>query len=585
MVFLNPSILLGLLAASIPILIHLLNFRKLQKVEFSTLSFLKELQKSKIKKIKIKQWLLLLLRVLIITFLVLAFARPTLENVSIAGSTSTAKSSSVFIIDNSFSMNHIGDEGSNFNRSKKKAKEIISQMEDGDQFCFVLTNDSIITTTKIEQSLKIIDNLETDFLSEETFSKIERAISFLNESQNINKEIFLFSDFQKSTFVKENSVDSISSVITQKDIKFYSFDMSLENSKNISINNLQLRNSIIEINKPLTFSATINNHSKENINNITASLFLNNKRVAQQNVNLNQWEKKNIELETSLSSTGLIEVRIELEEDNIVEDNIFYLNFWVPKKIETLLLYENLSDLVFIESAINSYSKSNQIEITKLKISNSANENLEKYNVIFLISGEVGNAHNLSDYLNNGGSLVFIPSNDITISKLSNIKRAIDLPSFKNIVFSSTNSDYLEFSTINFNHPIFISLFEKNKKTEIESPAIFKYIKFDPSSKINSIINLIDGSIFLGEYNIGAGRVLFMNTSPILEWSNLPLKGIFAPLISRMVLYLSSKQNNNNSYLPGEVINLAVNQLAFPLIDAELPTGNDKINLQNNKRN
>ncbi len=105
MVFLNPSILLGLLAASIPILIHLLNFRKLQKVEFSTLSFLKELQKSKIKKIKIKQWLLLLLRVLIIVFLVLAFARPTLENVSIAGATSTAKSSSVFIIDNSFSMN------------------------------------------------------------------------------------------------------------------------------------------------------------------------------------------------------------------------------------------------------------------------------------------------------------------------------------------------------------------------------------------------------------------------------------------------------------------------------------------------
>ncbi len=52
MVFLNPSILLGLLAASIPILIHILNFRKLKKVEFSTLAFLKELQKSKIKKYK-----------------------------------------------------------------------------------------------------------------------------------------------------------------------------------------------------------------------------------------------------------------------------------------------------------------------------------------------------------------------------------------------------------------------------------------------------------------------------------------------------------------------------------------------------
>ena len=70
------------------------------------------------------------LRILIIIFLVLAFARPTLENVNIAGTTSTAKSSSVFILDNSFSMNYIGDDGSNFNKSKKIAKEYISKMEE-----------------------------------------------------------------------------------------------------------------------------------------------------------------------------------------------------------------------------------------------------------------------------------------------------------------------------------------------------------------------------------------------------------------------------------------------------------------------
>jgi len=85
MLFLNPAILLGLLASLIPILIHILNFRKLKKIEFSTLIFLKEIQKSKIRKIKIKQWILLVLRTLIIIFLVLAFARPTLDNVSLPG--------------------------------------------------------------------------------------------------------------------------------------------------------------------------------------------------------------------------------------------------------------------------------------------------------------------------------------------------------------------------------------------------------------------------------------------------------------------------------------------------------------------
>ena len=78
MTFLNPFVLLGLAAAAIPILIHLLNKRKLRTIDFSTLSFLKELQRNTMRKIAIRQWLLLLLRTFMILFLVLAFSRPAL---------------------------------------------------------------------------------------------------------------------------------------------------------------------------------------------------------------------------------------------------------------------------------------------------------------------------------------------------------------------------------------------------------------------------------------------------------------------------------------------------------------------------
>ena len=64
MIFLNPTILLGLLAASIPIILHFLNLRKIKRIEFSTLAFLKELQKSKIKK-KDADYLIDILRYLI----------------------------------------------------------------------------------------------------------------------------------------------------------------------------------------------------------------------------------------------------------------------------------------------------------------------------------------------------------------------------------------------------------------------------------------------------------------------------------------------------------------------------------------
>lgn len=120
MVFLNPAVLFGLLAASIPVVIHLLNLRKLKKIEFSTLAFLKELQKTKIRKIKLKQWILLALRILIILLLVAAFARPTIKSFSIGGTASAAKTSAVIILDDTYSMSVVTDGGSYFNRANKQ---------------------------------------------------------------------------------------------------------------------------------------------------------------------------------------------------------------------------------------------------------------------------------------------------------------------------------------------------------------------------------------------------------------------------------------------------------------------------------
>jgi hypothetical protein len=125
MTFLNPAVLIGLLAASIPVIIHLLNLRKLKRINFSTLAFLKELQKNKIRKVKIKQWLLLALRVSIILMLVLAFSRPALRGTTIGGVASSAKTTAVFILDDTFSMSVVGSRGSYLNSAKETIKEVL----------------------------------------------------------------------------------------------------------------------------------------------------------------------------------------------------------------------------------------------------------------------------------------------------------------------------------------------------------------------------------------------------------------------------------------------------------------------------
>ena len=579
MIFLNPSILIGLLAASIPILIHILNFRKLQKVEFSTLTFLKELQKSKIRKIKIKQWLLLLLRTLIIIFLVLAFARPTLESTTLSGATSSAKSSSVFLIDNSLSMAYIDERGSLLNTTKTLAKEIISGMQEGDEFIFMLNNDSLVSFTNRESAISFVNNINITRSHGSAIQKLREAIDALSESQNINKEVYFFSDFQASIF-DEGDFRDTSAAATDNDFRLYAFDISAENPVNYSVSDLKLENAVIEVDKPLTFSVNVSNSSSNSLNDARISLFLNNKRVAQTNISLSERENKTIEFETTLSNDGLIEAFVQLEDDEILEDNKAFMNFFVPEAIDVLIVYNDESELMFLEPALKSSSTSGKIRINKIKPESLFYESLQETEYLVLLGSSFDTPLNILDYLENGGNILFVPGDQINIDQLSRLSNLLGLPETERVVSSGLDEiNYMEFEKIEFNHPFFRDLFEETAQRKIESPNIFKYIKFSDSPRISSIIRLMDETVFLGEYFLGKGKVVFFNISLNLKWSNFPIKGIFAPLISRISSYLSRSTLQNDGYYSGENIPIYTENITFPLVDVILPEGNDKINL------
>ena len=100
--FLNTTFLLAAAAALIPLIIHLFSKRKVKTVEFSSVRHLKAMQKRQVRKLKIKQYLLLLLRMLIILLVVLAFARPTTKSNSVGAH---AAVTGIIVLDNSGSMN------------------------------------------------------------------------------------------------------------------------------------------------------------------------------------------------------------------------------------------------------------------------------------------------------------------------------------------------------------------------------------------------------------------------------------------------------------------------------------------------
>src|SRR5437762_13324420 len=105
MTFIAPIFLSFLALASVPIIIHLLNRRRFQLIEWAPMKYLKLTIKTNRRRMRIEQLLLLLVRTLVIMILFIALARPALSKNRLAGwLASRSRTSRVIVIDDSMSM-------------------------------------------------------------------------------------------------------------------------------------------------------------------------------------------------------------------------------------------------------------------------------------------------------------------------------------------------------------------------------------------------------------------------------------------------------------------------------------------------
>lgn len=574
MVFLNPSILLGLLASLIPIVIHLLNLRKLNRIEFSTLDFLKELQKNKIKRIKIKQWILLLLRVLIILFIVISFARPTLENASIAG-TSTAKTTSIFLLDDSPSMGIIGNNGNFFNESKENLNNLLNQFNEGDELHLLTTSGLVdISSVNIQNIREKLNNTGLTGISGNFSSTFYSGATELIKSDNFNKEIYIFTDKQKSELINDSLFEKSLRLLNEAKSKVYFLNVEGEQKTNFGISNLKANNQIFEQNKPISFSAVVTNYSENPGKNVVASLFMNGERVARQSIDLGPGESKLVNFETSLKRTSFLELRAELEEDFFIADNVSYLSIFVPEQINVAIFYEKMNDIAFLKTALAEAVTSGAIVINERPVSQLGSVNLNNFEVVLICGSLGGNYSNqLKVFVENGGGIVFFPSTSLDAAGYSQLYSLFN-HNVGNVelIENETGFNY-DFSSADYMHPVFTNLFRENVKPNIDSPILYRYFKYKAPPSVLQILTLEDGTPFLAESRLGNGKALVYNVSPELTSSDFPISGLFAPLVNKGIYYLANTNQSDTLYFTGDKVMLNTSTFPYKNLRVEKPSG------------
>ncbi len=559
MTFLNPLVLLGLIAGAIPIILHLLNLRKLKTIEFSSLKFLKELQKTKIRKLKLKQILLLILRTLLIVFTVLAFSRPTIEG-SLPGFETFAKTSVAILIDNSFSMDVSDEWGNRFNQSKTIGNEILNLLKEGDEVVIIpMASKEIARVKGLTKSINLaredLNKIKIEIAKADLVNSLNLAEIAFESAANINHEIFVITDCQPNILFNEE-LDSLN--LFKKKTPIYIIPIGLNSRadiQNISVDSINLITRMFQVNKPIELEVKFKNHSMQNINGIIAGLIFNNQRVTQRTFNIESGRTKNIAFTAVPNKTGLFTAYIEVESDALDYDNRRYFSFYIPS-IPKVLLTGNRASTQYIIYALAGAGININEFVDLFNPENLSSVDFNKYDVVVCTEGNYRQSDllRLYQFIANGGSaLLFANTEDIGDNYsqfLANL--GVEVSNIK--YFSSSQPAYL--TSLDKMHPIFEGVFKgTTDKTNIsENIEIFKA----KPAKSGQFIIEMPGGAFFTEIRKDNGRVYYCAVSPVMDWSRFPITGLFPTLIYRSVMHLSATENIAVNALPMQKINIVL---------------------------
>lgn len=576
MTFLNPLYLLALAAAAIPIILHLLNLRKSRIIEFSTLSFLKELQRSKIRRLKIKQLLLLLLRIAIIIFLVLAFSRPALRGTlgNLLGA--KAKSSVVIILDDSFSMVASDEGGQLFRQARAKAKSIIEALQPGDEAAIVRLSSMRKNETQFTAGHQAlfdeIENASISYAHGKFYDALVAAHFLLEQSKNINKELYVITDEQKSHYVFDEKEKKAGVALFDASIKLFLIPLGPKAPNNSSIASVKMLNSIFEKEKPIALTATVRNYGNRALRDNVVSLYVSGERIMQKTVEVEPGASKEVEFSFMGKTTGFNEGFVQIEDDELSEDNRRYFSFYIPDKIDVLLITEKAADADFIELALQSREAASEGKVIAIERTTGAiaqSMHVKKYDAIILLVENNMSAslrEKIVSYVRDGGGVCVFPgSASDSFTSLNALLSALRIPPISGTNGSPGNAQSIsQFGKTDFDHPLFSGVFDVSQsknRPQIESPKIYYSYQLRASETSNAIISTSTGLPFLMEARIGEGKILLWAVAPVLRWSDLPVRGIFAPLMYRSIFYLSTRDYSLLSREVGETF-----EVMLPLV-------------------
>ena len=463
MQFKHPELLYALILLVIPIIVHLFQLRRFQKEAFTNVKFLKEITLQTRKSSQLKKWLTLLTRLLLLACVIVAFAQPF----SSKSKSFNTKSETVIYLDNSFSMQAKGINGTLLNSA---IQDIIETIDDNEPIT-LFSNDITFNNT----TLKAIKNelIKLPYSHHQlTYDAVElKGKKAFSEDKGSLKNFVIISDFQQKQepmFFENDSVIS-TTLVQLEPVNKYNTSLDSVFISKMDVDNIELTISI--------------KNQGNSIESLPVSLFNEDNLVGKSSVDIEN-EASTI---VTIPNNNVFNGKITIDDAGLQYDNILYFNLNKREKINVLSINE-ADDLflkkIYTEDEFNYTSVSfKELDYNELDI-----QNLIVLNEIKEIPNSLITA--LKAFTETGGYILIIPSIDSVLISYNQLFNDYSLTDF-----NALNSNEKKITTINFSHPLLANVFN-SKVTNFQYPKVNTFYSLGSNSN-PSILSYEDGSSFL----------------------------------------------------------------------------------------
>ncbi|MBF0693563.1 MAG: BatA domain-containing protein [Flavobacterium sp.] len=458
--FRHPEILFFLFLLIIPILVHLFQLRRFKKQYFTNVRFLRALSIQTRKSSKIKKWLLLASRFLLLAAVIIAFAQPYFPAKDAKG-----ESNELFVIlDNSFSMQAKGQKGELLRRA---VEDLLEHAPEGRNFTLITNSESFYDSDikSIQRDLQTLQYSATPFNLESLAAKVNSATS------TYNKDVVIITD---GVGLDASHLKRIS----ESDNAFLIIPKAQQKS-NASIDSVfvnQILDNFYEIGVKMSVYGEVEN-------DISLSLFNRDKLVA-----------KTMEKITTGSKTIMFNLPKDdfhgyamIEDNGLSYDNSYYFSLTKAEKINVLSIGDDAKSAFLKKIYTN-----DEFVYSNFALSALDYNILQKNDIVILNElVEIPQALQvtLKSFSEKGGSVVLIPSAEASLSNLNDF-----VSNFGNIKFNSSENKSKLITKIAFGHPLYSGVFERKADN-------FQYPKTSASFVVSSLapaaLSYEDNSNFL----------------------------------------------------------------------------------------